>query len=236
MKRFAYLAGGRGVKVTTGEVYCVPMAEKHLVVPQGVEGLLDIAVASRNTNVVIHWSNPSGATVDANMANTVFGSLKALWTTNLAPQCPVTTAFTGIRLRDINTPGNALISSSGAAANGSSATNEALPRQIAACLTVRTAKAGKQFRGRMYFTGFSESANGADNHMAAATKTALDAFAAGFVTAANVANLVFGVCHRPTAFDENTGLPISPGLGFVTPAIQVVCRDNVWDSQRRRAG
>lgn len=212
------------------------MAEHHLVISQGVEAVFSITVAGLNIRIVTHYANPSSVTVNQAMANAVFDSVKALWSTNLAPHCPITTSFFAVGLRDINTAGNAQVFSNTAAVVGSAAVAEALPRQIAACLTVRTARAGKMFRGRMYWGGFAESANGADNHIATAAKTALDAFASGFLTAANVSGLTFGVAHRPTAFDENTGLPISPGLGFITPASQVQCRDNVWDSQRRRAG
>lgn len=192
-------------------------------------------VAGRLVNVIVHWANPSSVTVNAALANTVFNSVKALWNTNLAASSPPGTSFVGVGLRDINTAGQAEVASDSASVVGTAPTGEALPRQIAAVLTVRTARAGKMFRGRMYWGGFAEQANGADNHMTAGFKTSIDAFAAGFLTAANVGGLSFGVAHRPTAFDEITGLPITPGLGFITPAISVTCRDNVWDTQRRRA-
>lgn len=211
------------------------MAENHLVIAQGVEASLHVFLGAVRTSIVIHYSNPSSVTVSQTLANTVFDSLKSLWTTNLATHCPPTTIFTDVNLRDINTAGNALVASNTAQAPGTAAGGERLPNQIAACLTVRTARAGKMFRGRMYWPGFAETANAADNHIIAAAKTALDTFATNFITAANVGGLTFGVAHRPTAFDEITGLPISPGLGFITPATQVVCRDNIWDTQRRRA-
>ena len=234
-KRFANLAGGRGVRLDTGPVYCVLAMVKHLVIPETVESMIDIAVASKATSVVIHHLIPAQTAVNATLAEALFASLKTLWSTNLATHCAPSATFTGVRMRDLRGPGLALVSSTGAPASGTAPTGEALPRQIAACLTVRTNRAGKSFRGRMYWTGFAEQANAADNHIATTTKTALDTFAANFIAAANVSGLIFGVAHRPTAYDEVSGLPISPGLGFTTPATQVICRDNVWDTQRRRA-
>lgn len=209
---------------------------KHLVVSQAVEASLVFFLNLRPGRVIIHYNNPSASAVDVAMANTIYTSLANLWTAQLAPLCPTTVSFVRVDLRDLNQEGMGLVASTAAAHNGTAAAADLLPVQIAACLTVRTEKAGKKFRGRMYWGGFAETANGTDNHMTTAAKTALDAFSNGFVAAANVAGLTFGVLHRPTAFDEITGLPIAPGLGFVTPATSVLCRDNVWDNQRRRAG
>lgn len=212
------------------------MAQHHLVIGQTVQGLIGVTVGTKNTSIVVHWLNPSSAAVNSALAEQIFVSLKTLWNANLAALCPPSTLLNGVYLRDISTEGNALVSSTGPAAPGTASAADLLPRQIAACLTVRTPKAGKKYRGRMYWPGFAESASGPDQHMTTAAKAALDTFSNGFLTAVNVGQLTFGVAHRPTAFDENTGLPISPGLGFTTPANQVLCRDNVWDNQRRRAG
>src|SRR5262249_36168648 len=108
------------------------------------------------------------------------------------------------------------------------------PHSVAAVVTLRTAQAGRKFRGRCYIPGFTEVANDANGHMTVAMKTAMDSFSAGLVGAANQNGTQLGVLHRPTAFDDGTGLPISPGLGFITPVTQAVTRDDIWDSQRRR--
>lgn len=211
------------------------MPQHHLVIANAVQIAHAILVSGKIVFVVTHNDIGPTAPVSVAMANAYFDSVKALWQAQLAALCQSTTVFSRVEMRDLRAPGMPLVVSTSPSVGGTAPAGDTLPRQIAACLTVRTNRAGRQFRGRMYWTGFSESANGPDNHMTTAAKTALDAFAAGFVTAASPSGSALAVAHRPTAFDEITGLPISPGLGFLTPATQVVCRDAVWDTQRRRA-
>lgn len=210
------------------------MPQHHLVIANGVEATLVFFLNLVQGRVVIHYDNPGQVAVTPALGNTVFNSIGALWTANLAALCPTTVSFQRVDLRNLNVAGEPLVASTAAARPGTAAAADMLPPSIASCFTVRTSKAGRQFRGRMYFAGYAETANDAGGRMTTAAKTAFDTFATGFVAAANVGGLVFGVAHRPTAFDPNTGLPISPGLGFTTPATQVVCRDSIWDSQRRR--
>lgn len=210
-------------------------APHHLVIANCVQIIHAILVSSKTVFVVTHNDIGPTAPVSVAMANAYFDSVKALWLAQLAALCPTTTVFSNVQMRDIRSAGMPLVMSTTPSVGGSASAADALPRQIAACLTVRTNRAGRQFRGRMYWAGFAETANGPDNHMTTAAKTALDAFAAGFVAAASPSGSAMAVAHHPTAFDEITGLPISPGLGFLTPATQVVCRDTTWDTQRRRA-
>lgn len=212
------------------------MAQKHLVIPETCQCQMVFAVAGRNTSVVFHYKIPAGTPVNVTLSDAVFTALKSRWNSNLAALCSSSTTFTGVNLRDLRDQGFPLVPSTGASAAGTAPTTDTLPRQIAACLTVRTGKAGRKFRGRMYMPGFAEVANDVNNHMTAAAKTALDSFAANFLSSANVSGLAMGVAHRPTIFDENTGLPIDPGRGFIEVATAVVCRNDVWDNQRRRAG
>ena len=211
------------------------MPQNHFVVADTVEVIHRIAATIGTFHVVTHSLIPLGTQVTPALADAVSTSVGNLWNANLAALTPNVVAYAGVSLRDLRDQGFPLVDSTVPGHVGTAPIAEALPLQIAACLTIRTNKAGRKYRGRMYWVGFGESANDATNHMTAACKTALDAFAAGFQAASNVSGLQLGVTHRPTAFDPITGLPISPGLGFTTPAIAVVCRDNVWDTQRRRA-
>lgn len=211
------------------------MVQHHIVIPNTVEVIANIAATGRTFHVTWHEIIPAGTAVTSGLADAIFGPLKAGWTTNLAPQCAPTTVFGGLSLRDLRDVGFPLVNSTTGSAAGTAATEtNQLPLNIASCLTTRTAKAGKSFRGRMYWGGYCEIANGVNGRMSAAMKTALDAFAANFLTAVNVSGLTMGVAHRPTVFDDVTGLPVAPGLGFITPITNVLARDDVWDSQRRR--
>jgi len=211
------------------------MPQHHLVIPDTVQVIHAGLNAGIGWRVVTHCLIPASSPVNVALADAIFNSVGPLWSTNIAPECPTTTSFNFTSVRDLRAASQPDIASTGTVRNGTAPTTDALPRQIAAVITVKTGLAGRKYRGRMYWAGFAESANGATGHMTAACKAALDAFAAGFMAAANVSGLQIGVAHRPTAFDEVTGLPISPGLGFTTPAVQFLCRDDIWDTQRRRS-
>lgn len=211
------------------------MAENHLVIPDTVQAQYHMSVAGRSITVVTHMVVPVAATVTVNQANALFDAVKALWSANLAAFASPETGFNLAALKDLRTVGLPFVVSTNPIAVGTAPAGEALPRQVAAVLTIRTARAGKSYRGRMYWGGFAENANDSTQHMTAAAKTAIDAFCTGFINAVNINGWQLGVAHRPTTFDPDTGLPTAPGLGFTTPATQVLCRDNVWDTQRRRA-
>lgn len=210
------------------------MPQHHLVIPDTVETIFKLGNgAGRTFKIVIHQIAPAGQSVTSALAEQVFASVKPLWTAQMAPNCPAQVTFLGVDMRDLRDQGFPLVSSTGTIANGTG-TGEVLPLSIACCFTLRTDRAGKKYRGRMYWGGFSETANSVSGQIIAAAKTQFDAFATGFRAAVNVSGLQLAVAHRPTAYDEITGMPISPGLGFSTPVTSVVCRDVNWDSQRRR--
>jgi hypothetical protein len=222
-----------GDRLVTGEIYCAAVAQNHLVIPDTMQGRVVWVGDGVLQQCVIHWLIPVGLAVNVALADAISTAIGNLWNTNLAAHANAQQGFSGVILRDLRQPSMAEVSTT-VTGHGGTAVGDSLPRSIAACLTLRTTNAGRKFRGRMYIPCFAEEANGASGAMSAATKTSLDAFAVGLVAAANQSGAQLAVAHRPTQFDPNTGLPISPGLGFSTPVTQAVCRDTRWDSQRRR--
>lgn len=212
------------------------MPQHHLVIPDCVEVTHNLAVAGRTVHVVNHCRVPVGQGINPTLADTVFTAMRNLWTSNLASLCPPSTGYTGLTLRDLRDQGQPLVPSAATEALGTATGIDTLPRQLAACLTLRTNRAGRAFRGRSYWTGFGEAANGTDNRYSATMVTGINAFAAGYRVAMSTGGLTLAVAHRPTVFDASTGLPIAPGLGFITDVTTVSSRDTIWDSQRRRAG
>jgi hypothetical protein len=206
---------------------------KHLVIPDTFQCRFVTSVNGRLTNVIEHGLIPAGQQVNVTLANAIATAMFTLWNADLASHAPPTTTVTKAILRDLRQPSMAEVESTISSPVGTGTTDE-LPLQIAAVLTLRTAQAGKKFRGRSYWCGFDEGSNGPNGHMTTAMKASLDTFAAGYMGAFNQSGCTLGVAHRPTLFDENTGLPVAPGLGFTTAVTQVVCRDDRWDSQRRR--
>jgi hypothetical protein len=143
---------------------------------------------------------------------------------------PTTTVFGGLDIRDIRAPNLAPIETTGFTLPGSDVAM-ALPNQVAAVLTLRTANAGKSFRGRIFMPGFSISAQGADGHMLPAFVDALSTFGSTLIASFSTNQMTLAVASRPV-HDKDTGALIK--AGFSTQVTQVVVRDNRWDTQRRR--
>lgn len=157
----------------------------------------------------------------------------AAWTALAATLHPATT-FAGVDIRDVNTANQAIISSTNAVVPGTG-TGTAQPNEVALCATLRTALAGKSNRGRIFITGFDSLQTSTANVVAAGCVTALSNWAATLLTAfaAQGYTLVIGQKAR-AAYTGSTGTfhPARPaGSVQVTSAL---CRDNHWDSQRRR--
>lgn len=168
-----------------------------------------------------------GAVVNQALANSLGTSIKAALTSSaLGAALGTTITLANIGIRDIRTANTAEFLDSGGAVAGTMA-GDLLPPQTAFCVTLRTAFAGRSFRGRVYLPGFAEGHN-------AAGGTALNATGAvAFVTAVKGAlvagGMDLGVVHRPTA------APLPVTAGFITAVTSIVARDLVWDTQRRRA-
>lgn len=170
---------------------------------------------------------PGATAITQALTNTIGTAVKAALTSS-AWGAHIGTAITlvNVGLRDIRTANSAEFLDSGGPVAGTAAGDQ-LPPQTALCITLRTAFAGRSFRGRTYLCGMTE----ADNSAAGAYLGSTTAVA--FITAiksALVTNaLDLGVIHRPT----EAPLPVT--AGFITPVTSIVNRDSVWDTQRRRA-
>ena len=124
-----------------------------------------------------------------------------------------------VGLRDLNTPNNPEHIAAPAPTFTFAGASELLPLNVAACVTLRTAKAGASYRGRVYLTGFGEGSSTAGNMSAAAQAGATE-----IVTAMSAAL-------------DDVGLTMSVGsraLGLSTAVTTILCRDSRWDTQRRR--
>lgn len=174
----------------------------------------------------------SGTQAQANSMATALTTGGA-WTA-LAAFMPTTTIFSGVQIRDVNTGNNPAIGSSGVTAAGTSA-SPAIPNEVAAVITERTAKAGPQNRGRIYVPGWATNAMGAGNVVAAAAVTALGNWAQTIPTAlaAQGYTLVIGQPAR-AAYVGSTGTSHAARAATSQPVTSLLVRDNHWDSQRRR--
>lgn len=192
---------------------------------------------SRNwLNVIGAQGNPTLPAINQAFADSLFAAIKANANVQaLFPLLPTTVSLTGIAIRDISVANRAEFTSTGAALAGSG-TGDPLPLNTAACVTLRTAGAGKSFRGRAYISGFNEAQNDATGRIAAAANTAASNFLAG-MNAALVANsLAMAVLSRPRDAKTIPAKTIQAHTGFSTPVTAFVVRNTKWESQRRRTG
>jgi len=160
-------------------------------------------------------------TFDQSFANTVGASIKgSLNGSGMLPQLGPTVALANVGVRDIRTPSNAEFIDGGAAVPGSAAAG-LLPPQVAAVVTLRTARAGKSFRGRVYLPGFAAVANDATGHIVPAVNTAATAFLESIRTSLPATGLTLCIVSRKNLSTEVVTLAMT--------------RDTQWDTIRGRA-
>jgi hypothetical protein len=134
----------------------------------------------------------------------------------------------------VNTPNNGLITSSGTAAPGTSA-NPAFPNEVAACVTLRTAKVGPGFRGRLYLAGFNNAGVTAGNQITAAIQSAVNNWANTIPTVFTAQGLTFCLgLHQRKAYIGSTGKPHAARAKTTQDITSQSLKDLNWDSQRRR--
>jgi len=157
----------------------------------------------------------------------------ASWTA-LAAFMPNTLGLAGVRLRDVRTANQPLILSTAAAAAGSSA-SPALPDETAVVVTLRTALAGAQNRGRMFVPGWATNALATGNVIAAAAVTALNNWANTIPTVMSGQGMTFSLGLRErAAYTGITGTQHPARPARAQPITSQSVRDNHWDTQRRR--
>jgi hypothetical protein len=167
----------------------------------------------------LHAQLPGGESVTQALADSWASDLNALHdSSGLAAVQPASITLDRVGLRDLRTANNPLIESPvNSAGTGA---GDLLARALAVVCTLRTAKAGKSYRGRTYVPGFNEAQNAADGTIAASATAAANAWLTGIRTAATARGHTLAVA--------------STKLGISTPVTAQVVRDNVWDVQRRR--
>jgi hypothetical protein len=199
--------------------------------------------------VVIVWNLTDGkqarnvlaTTVSANfqVTATVAETLRAgfvvggNWST-LAAFMPTTSSLAAVELVDIRGLNNAPVISTGAPTPGTSA-SPALPSETAICVTLRTAKAGIGFRGRMYVPNFATNALGAGDQVNAATITALNTWVNQIKAQLDGQSMTWSLAQPArAAYTGSTGTAHPARSAGTVPLTSWATKDNHWDSQRRR--
>ena len=217
------------------------------IVPGAALVTIRWGLAGRQGINVLGASIVGVTSINQALAETLDTGIKSAFTTNLAAQIASNCSLISVGIRDIRTANLAEFVGSGAFVVGT-AVGDALPTGNALCITLRTARAGQSFRGRVYLGGFSEASNESQAMASTATVTA----AVNFITAVSGVftsnGLSLAVVSRPserrtivtTTFhadgtqDVDT-VTLNARAGQVTPVTGIAGRNAAWDSQRRRS-
>jgi hypothetical protein len=196
---------------------------------------------------VINGSVGSAFVASQTIANSLDTAIKsAVTTSGLVSHLHSNTQLLSVGLRDIRTVANVEYLGTGATVIGTG-TGDPLPRGVSLVVTLRTAKAGRSYRGRVYLSGFTEADNDTGGNATAALSTAAGNFVTAIQTALNGQAITMGVLSRnremketvitTTHSDGSTSVKRhlqSSSVGFITPLSGIQVRNLVWDSQRRR--
>jgi hypothetical protein len=170
---------------------------------------------------VYGFSNTGNVAITQTLTNTVGAAIKAaVVSSGLQGALGTAITLTQVGLRDLRSANQPEFLDSGVPATFNGA-GDLLPLNVTLCATLRTALAGRSFRGRSYISGFTETVNQANGTASAATGTAVTAWINAINSALQSSGLALAVLSRTTS--------------RVTPVTSVQVRDLVWDTQRRRA-
>lgn len=209
----------------------------QLVIPNAALLTLNWSGETRTWKNVIGCVGTGGLpTIDQALANALFtGISTAAGFTAMLAHFASTVIFESISIRDIHAPNLPEFTSQGTPVSGGG-TLDALPLSVAAVVTIRTAKAGKSFRGRTYFSGWDEASNDAQgrsvgfvNTSAESAMTSINSILAGH-------SMTVAVLSRPQDAKTIPARSIPARTGQATPVSAFITRNNKWESQRRRTG
>jgi len=181
------------------------------------------------------------------LVETIGSAVKGAFTTNLAPRMAPIATLVRVGIRDLRSPNLPEFRDTGAIVPGTG-TGDMLPGNLAAVVTLRTAGSGKSFRGRTYFSGFTETENSNNTQMTPAVGTSIVAFMTAIDAAVTGSGFRLAVLTRPqddivimeTTTHSNgttTTRQLSHQTAKAGAARQVTIIENRnldWETQRRR--
>src|SRR5262245_53980312 len=188
---------------------------------------------------VFGFSGTSAQPPTQAIANTVAAAISNALTTSALPvQLGNVIELNQIGLRSINVASQRELIGTHTPVAGTDAT-ALLPLQVSFCVTLRTALAGRRFRGRTYIPGFAQVSNTVQGGATAAVRTAAVAFVNGIRTSLLASGYTLGVISRPVWTETPPGSDqwVLTRPGLITDVLAtdgVEGRDLRWDTQRRR--
>jgi len=163
----------------------------------------------------------TGVAVDQAFADAVGLFIKGAFTASgMDDKVSTAVALASVGVRDINTPSQPEILDTNAASPGT-AVGSLLPPQVALCITLRTALAGKEYRGRFYQFGW--------------TATSLTPTGSCVPADAEVCRAWINQIRTTLATNSLPLQVISRKLNVGNAVSSVVLRDPIFDTIRKRA-
>lgn len=208
-----------------------------LVIPNCVEvALVWDVVPTKTARNVLHATVGGGFNATAVIAQAVYAAIIA--SGDWAAYKPYVNGACGlhaIEIRDLRTAGMPLVQSTGGATAGTGAAL-ALPAGVAATLTLRTASAGRNARGRVYLPGLDSTClNAATGLFSAAFQTAAVNFLGAVQTALGASAMTLALANPARASYTGTTGYVHPARSATALAVtSIEMRDLRPDSQRRR--
>jgi len=207
-----------------------------LVIPQTAQMRLIWQLANTVASNVLHAIVPDDFHWTQTDVDDVFNGITASpgWAL-IAPLLATTTTLLGIEIKDLRAANLAGIPSSAPEDAGTGGDN-ALPDQLAILASLKTAQAGRSFRGRVYIPGWTVLAS---NPVGVPTGDAVTA-ALGFVTsvaaAMAVKNFELAIGHRGHALyvSPATGLNVPAELAGSVVVTSITVPGRKFETQRRR--
>lgn len=187
---------------------------------------------------VMHASVAGGFSATAPVAEAIRAAIvaSAAWTAYKANvNSGVNLAF--VDLRDQRSANLPLVQSTGAATPGTGA-GTALPPGDACVVTLRTANAGRGFRGRVYLPGLDSTALAAGGVLAAGTVTNTQSFVQAIQAALTGQSMTMAIAQpaRQAYTSNRTNRVFVARAANMQTVTSIVTRNNIVDHQRRRAG
>lgn len=220
-----------------------------LVIPNAAQVRLLWSINGQLAINVIGCMHSGSLVFNQALIDVLGAAVKSAFTANLATHATAQTLLSRVGIRSLSSPGLPEWRETAAAVAGS-ATGDPLPAGVALCVTVRTARSGKSFRGRIFVPGWAELENNATGVATTVANTAAVNFVNAIQSAMNGSGLQMAVLTRPanaselirvTHFtdgseDETEVLSRTTAkVGAATAATVFEARTLGWESQRRRA-
>lgn len=186
---------------------------------------------------VLHGQVATGFSATAAVAQAIYAAIIASgqWTA-WAAYVHSTAQLAGVNLRDLRNPNMPVVSSTGAATPGTGAAT-ALPPGVAATITLRTASAGRGFRGRVYLPGLDSAAIvAATGALLGAAQTAAVNFVTEVQTAMTASAITLSIAQPARqAYTGRKGRAIAARNAGIPNVTSIVSRLTALTSQRRRS-